>query len=199
MTYEVSHMKGSDVADQPRSDRPDRSATPRTHRARPRRQHGATPRPRGDHRADGLLGRAAATAIAASLDVCEVHARKWRHRGCHISPWPRSVTPKMVRSPPGVHPAASRRGQSVACATQGQRATAVAVVVFGLFNTDLHVHLTDHSAPAVDRGRDQTLAVPVLDLHHRPELPGQSKRCWTSTHGSGTETVDRQRVRDLRG
>ena len=71
--------------------------------------------------------------------------------------------------------------KAVACALPKDGATAVAVVVRragppGGHHRDLLVDLVVHGAAVVDRGRDQTVAVPVVDLHHRPRLPGQGRR-----------------------
>src|SRR5664280_2399388 len=110
-----------------------------------------------------------------------------------------------VRSPAGVHPGAGRPSQGNRLHTaEGRRPTVVPLVVpgtgpAGRDRRDLPIDLTVNGAPLVVRGRPQTLAVPIVDLHHRPRLPGQGAAgTGPVPAGLGRETVGPERVRDLR-
>ena len=63
----------------------------------------------------------------------------------------------------------------------------------------LRVDLAGHGPSVALRGRAQTLAAPIVDLHHRPGLRRQSPpRARPLRRKMGRKTVGGQRVRDLR-
>src|SRR4029078_4899724 len=84
-----------------------------------------------------------------------------------------------VRPSTGVQRRAGGPGQGDGLHTASrQRPAAVAVVVPGAGaprrrRRDRRVTFTGDRAPVAVRGRDQTLAVPVVDLHHRSRLRRQ--------------------------
>jgi hypothetical protein len=95
-------------------------------------------------------------------------------------PGARPGRPQAVGAASDVHRAADRRSQSTSLPVTGRdRRAAVALVVPRTGSrADLawnhRQHLGVHGAPLAGPGRAQTLAVPLLDLHHRPGLPRQS-------------------------
>ena len=135
--------------------------------------------------------------IAASLGVCEDTARTWRRRWC-ATPSVASLgdakrsgrkplfTPVQVggdtRSP------GSRRWPAHHRRTAGNRCRIVpGAGPAGRQRRDLRAGVLLDGAQVAVRGRPQTLAVPVLDLHHRSGLRREGgRRCWTSTPGNGT-------------
>jgi len=119
------------------------------------------------------------TKIAQHVGVCVDTVRKWRHRwwaepgtaslgDAKRSGRPASFTPVQVAAvkalacqPPEASGVPLSRWSCPDLATQGRR------------RWDRRVGVDLHGATLAGRGRDQTLAVPVLDLHHRPELRRQ--------------------------
>src|SRR5664279_5789433 len=81
-----------------------------------------------------------------------------------------------LRSPGGVHCGAGRAGQGIGLhPTEGQRVAAVEMVVPGTGRArrqrrDLREHLALDGAQVAVRGCPQTVAVPVVDVHHGSEL-----------------------------
>ncbi len=63
---------------------------------------------------------------------------------------------------------------------------------------DRTVDVSVHGAPDLGAGRDQTVAVPVLDLHPGPSLRGQGQTCARPLPANvGRPRARRGRVRDL--
>src|SRR5664279_1803782 len=83
-------------------------------------------------------------------------------------------------SPSGVHPGSGRRGEGTGLpATRSQRAAAVALDMPGAGqprrqHRTLPVDLSVDGRAVAARGRVETVAVPVVDLHLRPGLRAQS-------------------------
>ena len=169
-----------DVIDQQRPDHPDRITTPRTAAADTGRTHRAAPRGSGQDRARRLDGRVerADRAVAAGVRGHRAQMATPLVRRTGVGGTGRCET---VRPPTGVHPRAGRPGQGVGLHPAGRAGAApVAVVVPGAGpprrrRRDLRVDLAGHGAPVAVRGRAQTLAVPVVDLHHRSRLRRQGR------------------------
>ena len=112
------------------------------------------------------------------------------------------------RSPTGVQPRADRPGQGGGLqATAGLRATVVTLVVPGAGRTgdhrrDLRADLAGNGTPLAVRGRAQTVAVSVMDLHHRSRLRRQSSagagpvRPHLARHAVGPERLRHLRRRE---
>ena len=122
------------------------------------------------------------TAIAASLGVCEDTVRKWRHRWCADTGGGVAAATRNGRGrPPGVHPGAGRRGQGGGL--HSHQASGLPLSRWSCPELARQPSpdgicasiSTVHGAPLAVRGRAQTLAVPVLDLHHRPRLRRQGQ------------------------
>ncbi len=143
--------------------------------------------------------------IAASLRVCEDTVRKWRHRWC-AAPGLTSLAdaPRSGRRPTFTAVQVARVKGDCLHATGRGGGAAVAVVVPGTGEPGrrrrgLRVDFARHGAPVAVAGRAQTLATPVLDLHHRPRLRRQGDpRARPLRPDLGRKTVGRQPVRDLR-
>ena len=192
------------AACQPRPDHVDRIATPRIEPSGPCRTHRATTRHPGQNRArrGRWTAQRAHRAVATGVRG---------HR-------PQVATPLVVGagagvagrraplwSPPDIHRHAGRSGQGDGLhATRRRGVAAVAVVVPGARapghrRRRLRVDLAGHGPSVALRGRAQTLAAPVVDLHHRPGLRRQSPpRARPLRRKMGRKTVGGQRVRDLR-
>src|SRR5664279_1788288 len=108
-------------------------------------------------------------------------------------------------SPTGVHPGPGRAGEGTGLpTTRSQRAAAVTLDLprtgqpRGQHRT-LPVDLSIDSRAVAARGRVETVAIPVVDLHLRPGLREQSpERARPLRPPMGRETLDRQRLRHLR-
>ena len=141
--------------------------------------------------------------IAASLGVCEDTARKWRGR-CFAAPGVASLGDANGwvghRGSPRYR---SRRSSGCLHATGRRRVADGSMVLPGTCLSrrcrgDLCVHLDGDDAPMAVRGCPQTLAVPVVDLHHRPRLRGQASGCSPLRPEVGRETIGGQRLCHLR-
>ncbi len=143
--------------------------------------------------------------IAASLRVCEDTVRKWRRRWC-AAPGVASLRDAQRCGRPPVFSAVQvAKVKAAACTPPADcRVADVAVELPGAGAArrrrgDLRVDLDGDGAPLAVRGRPQTLAVPVVDLHHRSRLRRQSQAGARPLRpGVGRETTGRQRLCDLR-
>ena len=186
-------MEHCDATVVPRPDHVDRFAAPCTGSPGPGRAHRATsgdararscsPPPR-DSRTRGSRRRCgcARTPCASGAAAGARHPgwRRWATRnapaGHRCSP--RCRSPRSRRWPARHRPMPGCRCRGGRCPELARHAVA---------ERDLRVHLDGHGAPLAVRGRPQTLAVPVVDLHHRSRLRRQSHSgCSTSTTGCGT-------------
>jgi hypothetical protein len=126
----------------------------------------------------GRRGRPPNARIAASLGVCQDTARKWRHRWCAAPGCPRWGC-ETLRSPPVFTPVQVAQVKAIACTPPkdaGRRCPAGPARNWPgkpSRRRDLPIDLLVHGAPLAVRGRPQTVAIPVVDLHHRPRLPTQ--------------------------
>ena len=120
-------------------------------RAGPRRAHRATPRPCAPDRAGGRR-RASQRAIAASLACREDTARKWRHRWCAAPGVASLGDAKRSGRRPVFTAGAGRPGQGGGLhATEGQRVTAVAVVVPGTGRQAVNGGICESISPSTVR------------------------------------------------
>src|SRR5664279_2087130 len=110
-----------------------------------------------------------------------------------------------IRAGSGVQPGAGLPGQGARLHTaDAGRPTVVPLVMpgtgpAGRDRRDLPIDLADHGATVVVRGRPQAVAVPIVDLHHRPRLPAKGAAGTGPVPADvGRETVGPERVRDLR-
>ena len=119
------------------------------------------------------------TKIAQRVGVCEDTVRKWRHRWCAAPVVSSLGDAHRSGRRPVFSPVQVAQVKAMACTPPkdaGQplsRWSCPELAPAGRDRRDLPVDLAGHSAPLVVRGRPQTLAVPVVDLHHRPRLPAQ--------------------------
>ena len=182
----------------------DRFTAPRTDPDDPGWAHRATARDAGPDRARGLCGRVERTDRPVAGDLRghrpQVASPMVRGTGCGVA-----GRCEAIGSPTEVHRCPSRPGQGDGLhTTPGQRFTAVAVVVPGAGRTgdhrrDLRVDIAGDHPPVAVRGRAQTVAVPVVDLHHRPRLCRQgATRARPLRPHVGRQTVGPQRLCDLR-
>jgi transposase len=130
--------------------------------------------------------------IAARVGVCVDTAGKWRHRW-----WvqPGTASPgdaKRSGRPPLFTPVQVAALKALAC--QPPEASGLPLPRWSCPDLAAQV-VADGTAASVStstvrrwlgRSRDQTLAVPVLDLRQRPEPRRQGRGSWTCTTGSGT-------------
>ena len=144
-------------------------------------------------------------AIAAETGLHVDTVRKWRRRFVQdrlagLSDRPPVRPAAQVHRRPGrrgqgagLHPA--RRDRSRRCRAGRSADLAAEAVRRGVARLDLGLH----GAPLADRGRDQTLAAPVLDLPPRPRLRGQSRPGAGPLRPQlGRRTARRRRLRDQR-
>ena len=159
-------------------------------------------------RAEIVLAAAAGQSnarIARRLRVCEDTVRKWRRRWCAapgvaslarcetVRPSdrcsPRCRSPRSRRWP-------ARRRPTQGCRCRGGRARSWRGTPSP---RDLRVHLVGDGPPVAVRGRAQTLAVPVVDLHHRPRLRRQGQPGARPLRPDmGRKTAGPRRLCDLR-
>ena len=143
--------------------------------------------------------------IAASLGVCQDTVRKWRHRWCAAPGVSSLGDAKRSGRPPVFTPVQVAQVKALACTPPGRptcrcpagraRNWPARPSAGGICESISAVH----GAPLAVRGRAQTLAVPVVDLHHRPRLRGQGAAGAGPVRTDlGRETVGPERVRDLR-
>lgn len=151
--------------------------------------------------ADGHSNAATARLLAVGEDT----VRKWRDRLVRRTRSGVAGRRETVRPPAEVHRSAGRAGQGDRLhPVPGGGAAAGAVVVPGAGpprrqRRGVRVDLADNGASLAVRGRDQTLAVPVVDLHHRPRLRGQGIPGARPVRPNlGRETFGAQRLRDFR-
>jgi transposase len=130
--------------------------------------------------------------VAARVGVCVDTVRKWGHRW-----WVQPGTAwwgdaKRSGRPPSFTPVQVAALKALAC--QPPEASGLPLSRWSCPDLAAQV-VADGIAASVStstvrrwlgRGRDQTLAVPVLDLRHRPELRRQGRGSLTCTTGSGT-------------
>src|ERR1035437_9803397 len=143
--------------------------------------------------------------IAARVGVCVDTVRKWRHRWW-VQPGTASLgDAKRSGRPPSFTPVQVAAVKALAC--QPPEASGVPLSRWSC--TDLAAQVVaDGIAASVStstvrrwlgRRRDQTLAVPVLDLRHRPELRRQGPPGpWPVQPGLGRDPVVSKRLRRLR-
>ena len=178
-----------DADDQPRPHRVDRHPARGPGPAGPGRAHRAatgTARrrscwpPRTDSRTHGSR---------LSLGVCEDTVRKWRHRWCAAPGVASLGDAQRSGRPPVFTPVQVAQVKALACTPPAEaglplsRWSCPELARQAVSRGDLRVDLGVHGAPLAVRGRPQTLAVPVVDLHHRPRLRRQGRSgCSTCTH-----------------
>ena len=117
--------------------------------------------------------------IARSLRVCEDTVRKWRHRWCAAPGLASLADARRSGRRPTFTAVQVAQVKAMACTPpDGRGVAAGAVVVPGAGpprhrRRRLRVDLIGHGASVAVRGRAQTLAAPIVDLHHRPRLRRQ--------------------------
>ena len=159
-------------------------------------------------RAEIVLAAAAGESnaeIARWLGICADTVRKWRHRWCAAPGAASLADAKRSGRRPKFTAVQVARVKAMACTPPaGHGITAVAVVVPGPGRTgdhrrDLRVDIAGDHPPVAVAGRAQTVAVPVVDLHHRPRLRRQGATGARPLRPHvGRHTVGRRRLCDLR-
>ena len=145
------------------------------------------------------------TKIAARVGVCVDTVRKWRHLWW-VQPGTASLgDARRSGRPPSFTPVQVPAVKALAC--QPPEASDLPLSRWSC--TDLAAQVVADGIAAsvststirrwLERRRDQTLAVPVLDLHHRPELCRQgSQGPGPVRPGLGRETVVSKRLVECR-
>ena len=143
--------------------------------------------------------------IAASLGVCEDTARKWRHRWCAAPGVSSLGDAKRCGRPPVFTAVQVAQVKALACTPPEDsglplsRWSCPELAVQAVSGGICESHLAVDGAPVAVRGRPQTVAVPVVDLHHRSRLRAQGAAGAGSVPADvGRETVGPQRLCDLR-
>ena len=134
-------------------------------------------------RAAIVLAAAAGQAnaqIARRLGISEDTVRKWRHRWCAAPGVASLADAKRSGRPPEFTAVQVAQVKAMACTPPADKGLPLSrwscpeLAAPRRRRRDRRVDLIGDGAPVAVRGCDQTLAVPVVDLHHRSRLRRQS-------------------------